>query len=186
MGTPTLYLASALLFIGLGSPSLAGPSSVGSVTTVAPCCRGAHSGGGGRSASRSRAAPSRTHSYGTRTYAPRASSSHTTRVRSYHSPVYRAPSATRVRTYSGPRSPRVHAPGERDRRGRLERSSSAKSAFERQTGHARGWQGHVVDHIVPLACGGSDAPSNMQWQTAAEAKAKDRVERRGCGNARHH
>jgi hypothetical protein len=37
-----------------------------------------------------------------------------------------------------------------------------------------------VDHVVPLACGGADAPSNMQWQTIAEAKAKDRKERLGC------
>jgi hypothetical protein len=25
----------------------------------------------------------------------------------------------------------------------------------------------------------------MQWQTTADAKAKDRVERRGCGSLRH-
>jgi len=36
--------------------------------------------------------------------------------------------------------------------------------------------GYVVDHIVPLKRGGADSPENMQWQTAAEAKAKDRVE----------
>jgi hypothetical protein len=36
------------------------------------------------------------------------------------------------------------------------------------------------DHIVPLACGGPDAISNMQWQTIAEARAKDRWERKGC------
>jgi hypothetical protein len=34
----------------------------------------------------------------------------------------------------------------------------------------------VVDHIVPLKRGGADLPENMQWQSAAEAKAKDRVE----------
>jgi hypothetical protein len=34
----------------------------------------------------------------------------------------------------------------------------------------------VVDHIVPLERGGAEAPENMQWQTLAEAKAKDRVE----------
>jgi hypothetical protein len=38
----------------------------------------------------------------------------------------------------------------------------------------------VVDHIQPLACGGADAPSNMQWQTKAEGKAKDKWERAGC------
>jgi hypothetical protein len=35
-------------------------------------------------------------------------------------------------------------------------------------------------HIVPFACGGADAVWNMQWQTVAAAKAKDRSERRGC------
>jgi hypothetical protein len=39
----------------------------------------------------------------------------------------------------------------------------------------------VIDHIKPLACGGADAPANMQWQTTADAKAKDKWERRECG-----
>jgi hypothetical protein len=51
----------------------------------------------------------------------------------------------------------------------------------RQTGYPHGRKGWVVDHIVPLACGGADSPSNMQWQTDAAAKAKDKVERIGCG-----
>ena len=38
--------------------------------------------------------------------------------------------------------------------------------------------GYVKDHVLPLACGGPDAPSNMQWQTKSEAKAKDRWETR--------
>lgn len=42
--------------------------------------------------------------------------------------------------------------------------------------------GYVVDHIVPLSCGGPDTPSNMQWQTTADAKAKDKWERKGCQN----
>jgi hypothetical protein len=40
--------------------------------------------------------------------------------------------------------------------------------------------GYVVDHIKPLCAGGPDRPSNMQWQTVAEAKKKDRVERQMC------
>lgn len=40
--------------------------------------------------------------------------------------------------------------------------------------------GFVVDHIKPLACGGEDDPRNMQWQTADEAREKDRWERREC------
>ena len=40
--------------------------------------------------------------------------------------------------------------------------------------------GYVIDRIVPIVCGGDEAPDNMQWQTVAEAKAKDRWERIGC------
>lgn len=36
--------------------------------------------------------------------------------------------------------------------------------------------GYVVDHIKPLCAGGRDHPSNMQWQTVAEAKKKDKQE----------
>lgn len=63
------------------------------------------------------------------------------------------------------------------------RSSSAKAEFKREhlcpaNGHRSGpCPGYVIDHIVPLSCNGADAPSNMQWQTIADAKAKDRWER---------
>ena len=40
--------------------------------------------------------------------------------------------------------------------------------------------GYVKDHVVPLVCGGPDAPSNMQWQTIREARAKDKWEAKGC------
>jgi hypothetical protein len=36
----------------------------------------------------------------------------------------------------------------------------------------------VVDHVNPLGCGGADSPGNMQWQTVAAGKAKDKTERR--------
>ncbi len=41
-------------------------------------------------------------------------------------------------------------------------------------------EGYVIDHVKPLACGGLDTPKNMQWQTIADARAKDKWERRGC------
>jgi len=41
-------------------------------------------------------------------------------------------------------------------------------------------KGYVIDHIKALACGGADRPSNMQWQTVEEAKAKDKWERKEC------
>jgi len=54
------------------------------------------------------------------------------------------------------------------------------SSFCGKTGYPHGRPGYVVDHIIPLECGGADSPSNMQWQTIAEANAKDRTE----GNCR--
>jgi hypothetical protein len=68
----------------------------------------------------------------------------------------------------------------RDPNGRIKRSSAAKEAFERQSGYPQGRPGHVVDHIKPLACGGADDSSNTQWQSIADAKAKDKVERQDC------
>ena len=64
----------------------------------------------------------------------------------------------------------------RDSHGHIARSESAKKQFEKQTGYPNGRPGYVVDHIVPLKKGGADVPYNMQWQTKAEAKAKDRWE----------
>lgn len=167
------------------------------------CCRGSRSHGSGSHSSRSYS--SRSHSprsYGhrssprtyraprssTRSYrAPRSAPRHfaSPHVRTYRPRHYRSPrSSSRTRAYHAPRPHRSYraprAPGSRDARGRRERSRTAKSRFLRRTGHPHGWPGHVVDHIVPLACGGRDSPDNMQWQTTTEAKAKDRVERRGC------
>jgi hypothetical protein len=68
----------------------------------------------------------------------------------------------------------------------IDRSRAAVAAFKRDhpcpatslpRGACPGW---IVDHIVPLCAGGPDAPNNMQWQTVAAAKAKDREEMRQC------
>ena len=37
-------------------------------------------------------------------------------------------------------------------------------------------KGYVIDQVVPQKRGGTDAPGNMQWQTKAAAKAKDKIE----------
>ena len=66
------------------------------------------------------------------------------------------------------------------------RSSTVKHEFQRQqpcpsTGRTTGaCPRYVRDHIRALACDGPDAVYNMQWQTTAAAKAKDRWERKGC------
>ncbi|MFO0584080.1 MAG: HNH endonuclease signature motif containing protein [Anaeromyxobacter sp.] len=82
----------------------------------------------------------------------------------------------------GPRPPRVHhfssGPVQRDAHGKLKRSSAAKGAWRRShpcpsTGRTTGaCPGYEVDHRVPLACGGSDAPDNMQWLTKDENRKK--------------
>ncbi len=75
------------------------------------------------------------------------------------------------------------SPGvKRDSHGKIERSEHAKNDFKRShpcpsTGKSSGsCPGYVIDHVVPLKRGGADAPYNMQWQTEAAAKAKDRWE----------
>lgn len=74
----------------------------------------------------------------------------------------------------------------RESNGKIKRSESAKRDFTLThpcpaTGRTNGpCPGYVIDHVNPLACGGPDAPSNMQWQTKEAAKAKDKRERNGC------
>lgn len=71
-----------------------------------------------------------------------------------------------------------------------ERAKAQRAAFQRvnpcpatdrRTGAC---PGYVVDHIQPLCAGGVDHPSNMQWQTVADAKVKDREEIRLCRQLR--
>jgi hypothetical protein len=70
----------------------------------------------------------------------------------------------------------------RDGHGRIKRSSHSKTEFKRAnpcpaTGRSSGpCPGYVIDHIKPLKRGGADDPSNMEWQTKEQAKAKDKIE----------
>src|SRR5262245_59494720 len=98
-------------------------------------------------------------------------SSSTTHSRSTSKP---RTTSTRSRKSSVPKKSTV---AKRGSYGRIKRSSSARTEFMRRTGYPRGRKGYIVDHIVPLECGGADAPSNLQWQTVQEAKIKDRSER---------
>ncbi len=98
-------------------------------------------------------------------------------------PAASAQSSGGTRNHSDPDiSPSVP----RDSHGRMARSTAARNEFQREhpcpsTANASGrCPGYVVDHVNPLECGGADSPTNMQWQTVADAKAKDKTE----GNCR--
>jgi hypothetical protein len=70
---------------------------------------------------------------------------------------------------------------------RYPRSRAVTSAFQRShpcpsTGRKSGaCPGYRKDHVIALCAGGSDSASNLQWQTTAAAKAKDKTE---CGSRR--
>jgi len=144
-----------------------------SIALPALASRGSHSAG--RSHSRS---SSHTRTYSGSRHSRHAASASTGRSHSR--------SSSHVRSYNGSHHSRHAASSSigRDRHGRIKRSSAAKHSFERQhpcpsTGRVSGrCPGYVVDHVKPLECGGADAPSNMQWQTVADGKAKDKTEGR--------
>jgi hypothetical protein len=61
----------------------------------------------------------------------------------------------------------------------VKRDPAQRRKFEATAGKPGGRPGFVVDHIVSLASGGADSPSNMHWQTIAQDK--DQWECKGCG-----
>ena len=71
---------------------------------------------------------------------------------------------------------------QRDADGKIQRSAKAKADFKKEqpcpsTGKRTvACPGYVIDHRQALKRGGKDAPENMQWQTTAAAKAKDKTE----------
>lgn len=70
----------------------------------------------------------------------------------------------------------------RNAQGKIARSAAAKGEFKKShpcpsTGRTAGaCPGYVIDHKQALKRGGADRPDNMQWQTTAAAKAKDKSE----------
>jgi hypothetical protein len=73
----------------------------------------------------------------------------------------------------------------------IPRSQAVLRAFQRlhpcpSTGKTTGkCPGYIRDHVDALACGGKDAVENLQWQTYADALAKDKWELKGCPRCRH-
>ena len=90
--------------------------------------------------------------------------------KTYSAPTYKS-EHSKKKTYN-------YSSTQRYSHGRIKRSSSARTAFMKQTGYSHGRKGYVIDHIVPLSKGGCDCPENMQWQTKEAAKAKDKWERK--------
>jgi hypothetical protein len=76
----------------------------------------------------------------------------------------------------------VHRVTESEHHGKHARSREVTAEFEREnpcpaTGKRYGaCPGYIKDHIHALCIGGVDEVSNLQWQTKADAAAKDRWE----------
>ena len=93
--------------------------------------------------------------------------------------IAKAPKTSKVPKVAKTKTPKTSKKSTvaaRGKNGKIARSPAASTAFMKETGYPKGRKGYVVDHIIPLECGGADAPSNMQWQTVQEAKIKDLTE----------
>ncbi len=60
----------------------------------------------------------------------------------------------------------------RDSHGKIKRDPNAVSEFKRSHPKPPGCNQCEVDHIIPLSKGGRDDPSNMQWLSNEQHKAK--------------
>jgi len=158
-GLIAIVVAFALL---LASPAAEARYSSGSHRGGGYHSSGHHGGGGHSGGHRSGGSGHSYHSH--RSSSPRFHSSHSSSGR--HHSTYASGAA-------------------RDSHGRIKRSEKAKREFESETGYPHGRPGYVIDHVRPLADGGADDPSNMQWQTVGDAKAKDKWERGQTQSAHH-
>jgi hypothetical protein len=116
--------------------------------------------------------------HSTKSAAPKAPHVKTTTAKTHERSAPKVSKPAKIKAQKRPRTSAVAVA--HDDKGGIKRSEAARHAFEVKTGYPHGRPGYVIDHIKPLACGGADEPSNMQWQTIEAAKAKDRVERVGC------
>jgi hypothetical protein len=67
----------------------------------------------------------------------------------------------------------------RDKTGHVVRSRARRRMFLKMIGSDG--NGIVVNHIVPLRCGGCDLPSNMEAMSVADWKKRTGPERTDCG-----
>jgi hypothetical protein len=56
------------------------------------------------------------------------------------------------------------------------RNPAVKHQFDVMNGYPHGRKGYIVDHVCALGQGGIDSVVNMQYQTIADSKVKDRME----------
>jgi len=64
--------------------------------------------------------------------------------------------------------------GARDAEGRIIRNEQTKREFMQASGYPHGRPGYVVVPVTPLKSAGPDTAANLEWQTVATAKAKDK------------
>lgn len=75
----------------------------------------------------------------------------------------------------------------RDAQGQILRRADVLSAFKKvhpcpSTGKTSGaCPGWIMDHVIPLACGGADSVGNLQWLPVESWRAKSLFERQIYG-----
>ncbi len=120
----------------------------------------------------------RVKSYSSKPYSPK-----TFKIKSYAPKSY-SKKAPRLQSYKSSKSFKPYksslSTGTKSgyKRSRVVRSNFHRSNPCPSTGRNRGsCPGYEVDHIVPLACGGSDSVGNMQWLTKSANRRKGAM---GC------
>jgi hypothetical protein len=77
--------------------------------------------------------------------------------------------------------PRFCGPPARDAGGTIIRSQTVLRAFQREHPKPQDGRKWIMDHVVPLACGGCDAVQNLQWLPEEQWRAKSLWERKVYG-----